>query len=591
MQFSSGPIVYVIPIQIESDSPRVVSHSPSTLSLARMTEVAWMLSTMSDFPLTIASILEHGVKVHGESEIATWTGNGLNRIAFRAFGDRVCQLACALRELGIRPGDRVGTLCWNTQEHLEAYYAVSSMGAVIHTLNLRLFPDQLAYVINHGGSRIIVADASLAPQLLHIVEQLRTVERIIVIGDAGGLPDDFLHYEDLLAAQPPNFAWPVIDERSAAAMCYTTGTTGDPKGVVYSHRSIYLHAVNVCATWCIGINVNDRGLLIVPMFHANGWGIPYATMLAGCDLLMPGPYLQPEPLCRMIGEFRPTFAAGVPTVLSGMFRHAEANNVDLSFFRVLLSGGAALPRSLAEGYLSRFNLHVIQGWGLTETSPVAAVAQPPRNCPVDELVEWTTKTGRVIPGVELRLCDGETALPWDGKSVGEIEVRGPWITSSYYGAESPDRFHDGWLRTGDMGVVDDCGYIQITDRAKDVIKSGGEWISSVELENAIIDHPDVLEAAVIGVPDEKWGERPLACVVAKGGNVLSIASLRSHLASRVARWWIPERWTFIGEVPKTSVGKFDKKVLRAQYAAGKLEEIFDNSERDATEPAASDAPS
>jgi fatty-acyl-CoA synthase len=541
---------------------------------------------MSDFPLTIASILEHGVKVHGESEIATWTGDGLKRINFRGFGDRVRKLAGALQRLGIRPGDRVGTLCWNTQEHLEAYYAVSSMGAVVHTLNLRLFPEQLAYVINHGGSRIIIADASLAPQLLRIADQLRTLERIIVIGDAASLPGELLRYEDLLAAQPAEFDWPPIDERSAAAMCYTTGTTGDPKGVVYSHRSIYLHAMNVCATWCVGMTVNDRGLMIVPMFHANGWGIPYATFFAGCDLLMPGPYLQPEPLCRMIGEFRPTFAAGVPTVLSGMFRHAEANHVDLSFFRLLLSGGAALPRSLAEGYLSRFNLRMIQGWGLTETSPVAAVAQPPRNCPADETVEWTTKTGRVIPGVELRICDGESVLPWDGKSVGEIEVRGPWITSSYFGVESPDRFHDGWLRTGDMGVVDDCGYIQITDRAKDVIKSGGEWISSVELENAIIDHPEVLEAAVIGVPDEKWGERPLACVVAKTRQAISIASLRSHLASRVARWWIPERWAFIDEVPKTSVGKFDKKVLRAQYAGGQLKEVFDDGERDVTESAA-----
>ena len=544
-----------------------------------------MLSTMSDFPLTVASIFEHGVKVHGESEIATWTGDGLKRITFRAFGCRVRQLAGALRNLGIRPGDRVGTLCWNTQEHLEAYYAVSSMGAVVHTLNLRLFPEQLAYVINHGGSRIIIADASLVPQLKSISSQLRTLERIIVIGDAAGLPEDLLHYEDLLAAQPPEFEWPPIDERSAAAMCYTTGTTGDPKGVVYSHRSIYLHALSICAPWCVGATESDRNLMIVPMFHANAWGVPYASFFAGCDLLMPGQYLQPEPLCRMIREYRPTIAAGVPTVLSAMFHYAAANNIDLSFFRTLLSGGAALPRSLAEGYLNRFNIPVIQGWGMTETSPVAAVAQPPRNCPPDEVIEWTTKTGRVIPGVDLRICDGETVLPWDGKSVGEIEVRGPWITASYYGVDSPDHFHEGWLRTGDMGVVDDCGYIQITDRVKDVIKSGGEWISSVELENAIIDHPEVLEAAVIGVPDEKWGERPLACVVTRDGKTPHIASLRSHLVSRMARWWIPERWTFIHEVPKTSVGKYDKKVLRALYASGQLEEIPDSVERGATESA------
>jgi len=538
-----------------------------------------MQSTMSDFPLTISSILEHGVHIHGESEVATWTGNGLKRTSFRAMGNRVRQFARALDALGIHPGDRVGTLCWNTQEHLEAYYAISSMGAVVHTLNLRLFPEQLAYVINHGGSRVIVADASLAPQLTRIARQLRAVESIIIIGDASGLPADCLRYEELLAVQPPEFAWPPIDERSAAAMCYTTGTTGDPKGVVYSHRSVYLHALSVCAPWCMGMTESDRTLLIVPMFHANAWGIPYAAWLAGSDLLMPGAFLQPEPLCRMIREYLPTMAAGVPTVMSGMFHHAEANNIDLSFFRMLFCGGAAVPRSLAEGFLTRHNVRVIQGWGMTETSPVAAVAQPPRDCPPDEVIEWTTKTGRIIPGVELRLCDGDTVLPWDGKSIGEIEVRGPWITSSYYGIEPGGRFHDGWLRTGDVGVVDDCGYIQITDRAKDVIKSGGEWISSVELENAVIDHPEVLEAAVIGVPDEKWGERPLACVVSKSGEPLSIASLRSHLASRVASWWIPEHWAFIREVPKTSVGKFDKKVLRAQYASGQISEIVDTSER------------
>jgi fatty-acyl-CoA synthase len=534
---------------------------------------------MSDFPLTIASIFEHGIKVHGESEIVTWTASGPKRSSFREVGVRVKKLARALHNLGVRPGDRVGTLCWNTQEHLETYYAVSSMGAVVHTLNLRLFPEQLAYVINHGGDRVVIVDASLCPLLASIAGNLRTVERIIVVGEAIELPFEFLSYERLLAAEEPEFEWPMIDERSAAAMCYTTGTTGEPKGVAYSHRSIYLHALSVCAPWCIGLTENDRSLVIVPMFHANAWGIPYAGWLAGCDLLMPGSYLQPEPLCRMIRECRPTLAAGVPTVLSAMYNYAEANGADLSLFRMLLSGGAPLPRSLAEGFRARFNVRVVQGWGLTETSPVAAVAQPPRGCDLDEEIEWTTKTGRVIPGVELRICDGDTVLPWDGESVGEIEVRGPWITASYYGDPAPDKFHDGWLRTGDVGVMNERGYLRITDRSKDVIKSGGEWVSSVELENAIIDHPDVLEAAVIGVPDEKWGERPLACVVPKHGSTMDLVMLRRHLASRVAKWWIPERWAFIREVPKTSVGKFDKKVLRAQYASGQIEEIVDNGER------------
>lgn len=538
-----------------------------------------MQSTMSDYQLTIGSIFEHGVRVHSESEVVTWMGDRARRSTFRQVGDRVRRLAGALQGLGIKPGDRVGTFCWNTQEHLEAYYAISSMGAVVHTLNIRLFPDQLTFVINHGADRVILVDASLLPALARVQKDLRGVEHIIVVGDAAGLPDNLLRYEDLLAAEQPEFTWPDLDERSAAAMCHTTGTTGDPKGVVYSHRSIYLHALGICAPWCLGLSINDRVLSIVPMFHANAWGIPYAGWLAGSDFLMPGPFLQPEPLCRFIRECRPTISAAVPAILSGMLQHAIAHSIDLSLFRILFNGGAALPRSLAQGFKDHFNVKVVQGWGLTETSPVAASAQPPRQCPPDEEINWTTKTGRIIPGVELRVCEGDTVLPWDGESVGEFEVRGPWITASYYGNPAPERFHDGWLRTGDVGHIDEHGYMRITDRAKDVIKSGGEWISTVELENTLIDHPDVLEACVIGVPDERWDERPLACVVSKSGAPIDIAILRAHLASRVAKWWIPERWAFIPEVPKTSVGKYDKKSLRAQYAAGEIKEIIDQGER------------
>ena len=534
-----------------------------------------MLSTMAEYPLTIGSILEYGIKVHSESQVQTWMGDGPRTASFREVGARAKRLARALGKMDIRPGDRVGTLCWNTQEHLEAYFAISSMGAVVHTLNVRLFPDQLAYIINHGGDRIILVDAMLVPLLLKIAGELKTVERYIVIGDAPELPAGSLRYEELLAAEPPEYQWPEIDERSAAVMCYTTGTTGNPKGVVYSHRSIYLHSLSICAPWAIGLNDRDRGLLIVPMFHANGWGIPYAGWMAGSDFLMPGPYLQAEPLCRMIRTLRPTVAAAVPTVLTAALRYADEHAVDLSHFRVVFCGGAAMPRSLAEGFLQRHGVKVIQGWGLTETSPVIAVAQAPRGTATEEEIEWTTKTGRVIPGVELRVCDGDRVLPWDGESIGEFEARGPWITGSYYGNPAPERFHDGWLRTGDMGTMDERGYAHITDRSKDVIKSGGEWISSVDLENAIMGHPDVLEAAVIGVPDEKWDERPLACVVPRPGADLGAAQIRSHLASRVAKWWIPERWAFIAEVPKTSVGKFDKKVLRAAYAKGELKELIE----------------
>ena len=548
-----------------------------------------MLSTMSDFPLTIGSIFEHGVRVHAESEVATWTDEGLKRTTFATISARVRRLANALTRLGIRQGDRVATLCWNTQEHLEAYYGVSAMGAVVHTLNLRLFPDQLSYIVNHGGSRILLVEACLLPQLVQIKDQLKHVERIVMIGAHEDAPAEFLRYEDLLAAESPAFEWPALDERSAAVMCYTTGTTGEPKGVVYSHRSIYLHALSVCAPWCTGISANDRSLMIVPMFHANAWGIPYSSWLAGGSLLLPGRFMQPEALCRMIAAYRPTLVCGVPTILSAMLRHADANNVDLSFFRLVFSGGAAMPRSLAEAFQSRFGVRVIQGWGLTETSPVAAVAHPPAHCPAEEEIEWTTKTGRIIPGVELRICEGGRVLPWDGESVGEIEVRGPWITASYYGVDAPEKFHDGWLRTGDVGWVDEHGYIRITDRSKDVIKSGGEWVSSVELENAIIDHPDVLEAAVIGVPDARWDERPLACVVPKNGDSVDIAALRAYLATRVSRWWIPERWAFLREIPKTSVGKFDKKVLRAQYAGGQIAEVIYSEDR-AEKPALTESP-
>ena len=486
-----------------------------------------MPSTMSDFQLTIGSIFEHGVRVHSESEVLTWMGDHARRSTFREVGDRVRRLACALQRLGIRPGDRVGTFCWNTQEHLEAYYAISSMGAVVHTLNIRLFPDQLTFVINHGADRIILVDASLYPALARVLKDLRSVEHIIVVGDAPDLPDNLLRYEELLAAEKTEFTWPDLDERSAAAMCHTTGTTGDPKGVVYSHRSIYLHALGICAPWCLGLSINDRVLSIVPMFHANAWGIPYAGWLAGSDFLMPGPFLQPEPLCRFIRECRPTISAAIPTILSGMLQHAIAHSVDLSLFRILFNGGAAMPRSLAQGFKDHFNVKVVQGWGLTETSPVAASAQPPRHCPPDEEINWTTKTGRIIPGVELRVCEGDTVLPWDGESVGEFEVRGPWITASYYGNPAPERFHDGWLRTGDVGHIDERGYLRITDRSKDVIKSGGEWISSVELEVALIDHPDVLEACRHRRARRALGRTP--------------AGLRSFQKRRAPRYRHPSR--------------------------------------------------
>jgi fatty-acyl-CoA synthase len=532
-----------------------------------------MLGTMQDQPLTIASLFEHGRRIHAESEVATLEGDKVRRARFADLADRAERLAAALARLGIRPGDRVATFCWNTQEHLEAYMAVPSMGAVLHTLNIRLFPEQLAYVVNHAEDRVILVDDSLVALLARVRSELRRVERFIVIGAGDASPlDEVLRYDELIAAEGIGYPWPEIDERSAAAMCYTSGTTGSPKGVVYTHRSIWLHSLATSSGGVFALTSQDRVLPIVPMFHVNAWGLPHSGWMAGCDFVMPGRFLQAEPLCRLIEGERPTVSAGVPTIWSEILRYAESHPVDLSSLRLVACGGSAVPRRLIEEFQKRHGVRMIQAWGMTETSPLGAVAHPPKNIHLDEEMNWRAKTGRVVAGVEARIVDDAgRELPWDGKSVGEIQVRGPWITSGYYKDAAPEKFQDGWLRTGDVGMVDPKGFVQITDRSKDVIKSGGEWISSVELENAIMGHPDVIEAAVIGVPDERWEERPLACVVVREGARLTTEEMRRFLADRVARWWLPERWSFIPEVPKTSVGKFDKKVLRARFAAGELQ--------------------
>jgi fatty-acyl-CoA synthase len=533
----------------------------------------FMLSTMQDFPLTIAHILRHGQSVHGRSEVTTFEGESTRRASFTTVAERAERLAGALRRLGIGEGDRVGTFCWNNQEHLEAYLAVPAMGAVLHTLNIRLFPEQLSFVINDAEDRVIIVDDTLVPVLARVVKELKTVERFIVVGSGDASPlGDVLRYDELLAAEQPGFSWPDVDERSAAAMCYTSGTTGNPKGVVYSHRSTFLHSMSVNTAAVLGITDNDKVLVIVPMFHANAWGTPYAGWMTGADFVMPQRFLQAEPLTRLIALERPTLSAGVPTIWNDILHFADDHEVDLSSLRKVTAGGSAVPRSLMERFQERFGVRMIQGWGMTETSPVCALAYPPKGTDPSEDLDWRERTGRVIPGVELRIvAEDGSVQPRDGESLGEIEIRGPWITGSYYGDPSPEKFHDGWLRTGDVGTMDDYGFIQITDRAKDVIKSGGEWISSVELENALMAHPDVVEASVVGVPDERWDERPLACVVLRSGATPTVDELRDFLAGRVAKWWLPERWAFVDEIPKTSVGKFDKKTLRARQADGQLD--------------------
>jgi len=532
---------------------------------------------MDDFPLTVQMIFRHGRRVHGDSQIITWTGDGSRKVSFRETADRAEQLAAALTRLGVAEGDRVGTFMWNDQEHMEAYFAVPCMGAVLHTLNLRLFPDQLVYVVNHAEDKVVIVDDSIVPLLARVAAELKTVEHYIVTGSGKGegleVAGAQVHsYDELLAAEKPGFAWPELSERSAAAMCYTTGTTGDPKGVAYSHRSIVMHTFGTGSSAVVPLTQNDRALIIVPQFHAMAWGLPYGCWSGGVDLLMPEKFLQAEPLAKMIEVEKPTYAAAVPTIWNDLLRHTETNPADLSSLQYVTCGGSAVPRALIDRFQEKHGIPIVQGWGMTETSPVAAIAWPPRGTPADEAADWYVKTGRVISGVELRIVDDAgNELPWDGQAVGEIEVRGPWITARYYKDDSPDKFHDGWLRTGDVGMLDPTGFIQITDRAKDVIKSGGEWISSVELENTLMGHPDVLEATVVGVPDEKWDERPLACIVRNDGSTVGPDELRDYLSDKVAKWWLPERWCFIDEIPKTSVGKFDKKVLRARFSEGGLE--------------------
>jgi fatty-acyl-CoA synthase len=506
----------------------------------------------------------------------TLTADRVRRASYGEVAANADRLAAALRRLGIGAGDPVGSFMWNNQEHLEAYFAVPGLGAVLHTLNIRLSHEQLVFVANHAGDRVVLVDDSLVPVIAPVASQLSTVEAWVVVGDgdaealvATGRP---VHrYDDLLAAEEPGIELSDPDELAAASMCYTSGTTGNPKGVVYSHRSTYLHSLAVCTPSVLGLDPADRVLAIVPQFHASGWGLPYAAFLSGAALPMPGPYLQAEPLARFIAAERPTVSAAVPTVWADLYRFGDDHELDLSSLRFVACGGAALPRSLMERFQERDGLRLIQGWGMTEMSPVGAIGHPPADVRLGstEELDWRAKTGRVIPGVELRIVDEDGGeLPWDGSAVGEIEVRGPWITALYSQDPAPEKFDDGWLRTGDVGTVTANGYMQITDRAKDVIKSGGEWISSVELENALMAHPAVIEAAVIGIPDPRWDERPLACVVTTDDT--DAAVLQEFLAGHVAKWQVPENWAFIDEVPKTSVGKFDKKALRTHFEKGDL---------------------
>jgi fatty-acyl-CoA synthase len=543
-----------------------------------MRQNAPMQSTMQDVPLSIASILRHGQQVYGDSTIISIGDTANRRASFAEVAANAARLAHGLRSLGIDSDQRVGTFMWNNQEHMEAYLAIPAMGAVLHTLNIRLFPDQVAYIANHAEDRVVIVDSSLIPVLAKVLPEMSTVQTVVVCGDGDTAPlepagKDVMRYADLLAGGEASYDWPEVDERSAAAMCYTSGTTGNPKGVVYSHRSMWLHSQAACTTNSLALSSFDTALVIVPQFHANAWGLPYAAFMAGCDLVMPDRFLQAEPLVRAIEAEKPTYSAAVPTIWNDILTYLRANpGHDISSIKRIVCGGSAVPRALMEAFENEFGITIVQAWGMTETSPLGSVARPPRGLSPEAEWDYRATAGRLAFGVEGRVVDdGGTVLPRDGKAVGELEVRGPWVTASYHKDDDPMKFDDGWLRTGDVGTIDPRGYITLTDRSKDVIKSGGEWISSVELEGTLMAHPAIREAVVVGVPDERWDERPLAAVVLRDGESVTAEELRTWLADRVAKWWVPERWTFIDEVPKTSVGKFDKKVLRKSYADGELD--------------------
>ena len=535
-----------------------------------------MEGLMQDYELSIQHVLWRLERLNAKTEIVTKREQELHRTTNGEMVRRINRLAGALKRLGVKPGDRVATLAWNNYRHLELYYAVPCMGAVLHTLNLRLFPQHLEFIINDAGDKVLFVDQTLVPLLKPLAGKIPSVKTIVLMTDgAPAAPDhglgELLDYETLLAAETDDYAWPKISERMAASMCYTSGTTGNPKGVVYSHRSQFIHTMGVLQSDNLGITQRDTVLPIVPMFHANSWGLPYACGMSGSKVLFPDRFMgDAKSIVDLAEAESATFLAGVPTIWINTAAYLKESGRRLPKVRIVVCGGSAIPRAVMEA-MDGLGLRMLHAWGMTETSPLGSVARPRADTkPEDELNARLTQ-GAIVPGVELRICDAATGeeLPWDGVAFGEIQVRGPWIARGYHNGYDADKLtEDGWFRTGDVAKVTPEGYIQIVDRTKDVIKSGGEWISSVELENAIMAHPKIMEAAVIGLVHPKWDERPVAFAVAKPefkGQVTQ-EEVIDFLRDKVAKWWLPDEIRFIDEVPKTSVGKFDKKVLRANAA-------------------------
>ena len=532
-----------------------------------------MLGLMQDRPLALPHVFHRAEQYFGHKEIVTVGSSGGTTTTIAEWAVRVRRLATVLDTLGISADGRVGTFCWNTGRHLEIYLAAPCTGRVLHTLNIRLFPEQLVYIANHAEDEVVFVDRSLIPLLAPLADKLDTVRHYVVIDDGADapIPEGWLDYEELLAAAEP-FAgtFVVEDENTAAAMCYTSGTTGNPKGVVYSHRSAVLHSLITLTSDAFGLSERDVVLPVVPMFHANAWGLPYGCLLAGAGMVFPGPAMSPQAIVGLLEKHRVTITGGVPTIWMGMLPLVEGR--DLSALRLILCGGSAVPRALSESYRTTIGLAITQAWGMTETSPIATMSTARSHHDAlseDERADVRARQGQPAPFVDIRLVDPDSGeiQPWDDVATGEIQAAGPWIAKEYYRGEGGGAqfTEDGWLRTGDVGTGDRYGFVRLVDRTKDLIKSGGEWIGSVELENEIMAHPKVAEAAVIAIPSEKWVERPLACVVVKPGETVTPEEIIEFLTPRVAKWWLPDAVEFIDEVPKTSVGKFSKKTLREKF--------------------------
>jgi len=526
---------------------------------------------MMDYPLTLTHLLERGKTFFSRREIVSRSPEGaLTRYTYADYYARACQLASALRRLGVGPGERVATLGWNGRRHLEAYYAVPCLGAVLHTLNPRLHPSELSYIANHAGDKVLLVDRSLLPLAASFRKEVRSLEKVIVMPDDGPYSGDDLEYETLISREPPHFEWPALDERSAALMCYTSGTTGLPKGVLYSHRSTVLHSMMLSMVDTKAIGEKDTILAVVPMFHANGWGWLHAAIGVGAKVVLPGPDLSSTSLLDLLSGERVTFTGGVPTVWLGVLASLDEHpgRWDLSALRSIVVGGAAAPPAMIDGFARRHGVHICHSWGMTETNPVATIGRLKEGLDDERALERRSKQGYPVPFLEQRHADDEgKVLPWDGRSMGELQVRGAWVVASYFESpEGADKFtKDGWFRTGDVVTIDPEGYIHITDRAKDVIKSGGEWISTQALESELMSHPSVLEAAVFAARHAKWGERPLAAVVLKPGQAATKAELEHHLAGKFAKWWMPDDYVFIDQIPRTSTGKFKKLELRERF--------------------------